>query len=464
MTAHRNPHHLDCGTGLRQRLIRGFGATATGPIVTATIQLGSVPILLHIWGIAKYGDWLLLSAIPSYLTLSDLGLGDASGRDMAMRVAAGDRKGALQSFESSWVLVTSVSFAVLLLASTLVWWIPWQSWLRLYSLSSMQAAAVIMILGSYVVVCQQNGITESGYRADGYFARGTLYSTMLRLLEVVLATIVAALGGSLLLVACTYLGTRLLGTAGYILLLRSTSPWIQYGIRHVRLESIRQLTLPAFGFMAFPLGQAFSFRGFTILLGAMVGPLAVVSFSTLRTLSRISVQVLSMVPISLWPELSRVFGQGNICLARRLHRLAWQASLILSLLGAMLLWIVGPFIYRLWVRQGVSFNSSCFRVLLLVAVMTCLWNASSVILMSVNDHFRIASTYVAVTALSLVLGSIFIRMLGITGAALALLLTEGWMTALVLRSALRHLQDSTNKFFRAIIAIDALMLQSSPDS
>src|ERR1700690_1814075 len=103
-------------SSLRRRLIHGFCATALGPVVTAIIQLGSVPVLLHVWGAAKYGDWLLLSAVPSYLTLSDLGFGDASGSDMSMRVAADDRQGALQTFQSSWVLVTAVSLLTLLLA------------------------------------------------------------------------------------------------------------------------------------------------------------------------------------------------------------------------------------------------------------------------------------------------------------------------------------------------------------
>jgi len=117
--------HSASSSSLRQRLMRGFGATALSPVVTALIQLGSVPVLLHVWGVAKYGDWLLLSAIPSYLTLSDLGLGDASGSEMSMRVAASDREGALETFQSSWVLVTGVSFAILLLALLFVWWIPW---------------------------------------------------------------------------------------------------------------------------------------------------------------------------------------------------------------------------------------------------------------------------------------------------------------------------------------------------
>src|ERR1700731_1725951 len=102
--------HIRANKSLRHRFMRGFGATALGPVVTAIIQLGSVPVFLHVWGAAKYGDWLLLSAIPSYLTLSDLGFGNASGSDMPMLVAANDHEGALRTFQSSWVLVTCVSF------------------------------------------------------------------------------------------------------------------------------------------------------------------------------------------------------------------------------------------------------------------------------------------------------------------------------------------------------------------
>ena len=129
--------------GIRGRLIRGLSATALGPIVTALVQVVSVPLLLHAWGTARYGDWLLLSAIPSYLTLSDLGFGDASGSDMSVRVAANDKSGALETFQSSWVLITSISLTILLLAGGLVWWIPWQRWLRLSSVSSPEAAAVL---------------------------------------------------------------------------------------------------------------------------------------------------------------------------------------------------------------------------------------------------------------------------------------------------------------------------------
>src|ERR1700694_284726 len=121
--------------GLRRRLLRGFGATALGPVVGAIVQLSSVPVMLHVWGAAKYGDWLILFAIPSYLTLSDLGFGDASGSDMTMRVAAGDRQGAIETFQSSWVLLSLVSLFMALLAGVVVWQVHWHNWLKLTTLS-----------------------------------------------------------------------------------------------------------------------------------------------------------------------------------------------------------------------------------------------------------------------------------------------------------------------------------------
>jgi O-antigen/teichoic acid export membrane protein len=461
---------LDSGTlsrrGLRDRLIRGFGATALSPVVTALIQLGSVPILLHAWGAARYGDWLLLSAIPTYLTLSDLGFGAASGSDMSMRVGANDRRGALETFQSSWVLVTAVSLAALLLASLSVWWVPWQRWLKLSSVSTPQAATILLVLAAYVVVAQQNGVTESGYQCDGHFAAGAFWSTILRLAEAVVTTAVVVLGGSLLAVALTYLSARCLGTIGYALLMRRKSPWICYGIHHARLHTVRQLAAPAFGFMAFPVGYACSLQGLTVVIGALLGPIAVVSFSTLRTLSRLNLQSIAIFKHALWPELSRAFGAGDISLARRLHRHTCQASVILSVLGGMLLWIFGPFIYRTWIRHEVTFDATCFHLLLLLAVTNSLWDASAVIPMSINGHCRIAVTYAGAAMASLGLAWVLIPHFGAAGAVGALLATDAWMTGLVLRTALRHVHDSVSTFTVALFSVPSFrqFLKPAPEA
>jgi O-antigen/teichoic acid export membrane protein len=436
---------------VRARLARGLGATALGPLVTAAIQLGSVPILLHAWGAPKYGDWLVLSAVPSYLALSDLGFGNASGSDMTVRVAAGDREGALRTFQSSWLLVTLICFLPLAIAASLVWWVPWSRILNLSTISTPEAATVLLVLAAHVLVGQQSGVFESGYRADGNFATGSSGLTILRLLEAVVVTVVAAVNGHLVAVAFAQLAMRTIGTVLYLIVLLRKSPWIRLGFRHANLQTIRQLARPSLAFMAIPAGQALSIQGFTIIIGSQLGSVAVVAFSTARTVARTAFQLLNALSIALWPELSAAFGAKKIALARELHRQACRASVILSIPCVVLLWLGGPTLVRLWTRNAVALDTTCFHVLLIVVVANSFWYASSVVPMSTNAHSRIAAGYLLAAIASLGLGWLLLRPLGLIGPALALLAIDIGMVWLVLPTAIRQVEDTQGGFWAAIL-------------
>jgi len=436
---------------VRGRLIRGLSATALGPIATAVVQFVTVPLLLHFWGAAKYGDWLILSAIPSYLGLSDLGFGDASGSDMTMKVAAGDRKGAIETFQSSWVLLSVVSLCVGLFAAILVWRVPWHHWVRLATLSDTRASAVVFLLAIYILVSQQCGILESGFRCDGNFATGTMGGTLLRIVETTSGTVVGILTGSLVWAAVTYLSSRTVGTLAYGLLLRRKSPWLRVGFSCASFSRIKALAAPGLGFVALPLANAISIQGFTLVIASVLGSVAVTSFATLRTLTRVNFQLMTVIAWAMWPELSRAFGEGNVPLARRLHRHAYQAGLALSVLTGLVLWFFGPMFYHAWIRNAVTFDANCFHILLLVIFINSMWFASSVVPMSTNSHHRIALAYVALSLLSLGVGRMLLARFGLSGAAMALLLIDIPMTVLVLRTSLRQLQERRGDFVRAVL-------------
>jgi O-antigen/teichoic acid export membrane protein len=441
---------------LRQRLVRGLGATSLQPMVTATIQIVSLPLLLHAWGAAKYGDWLILSAVPSWLALSDIGLGAASGSEMTMQVAAGDREGALRTFQSCWIFVTGISLAILAIVSGAVWWFPWFSWLKLSHVSGKEAAEIICVLAAYVVLSQQNGVIESGFRCDGHFAEGTFWISILRLFETACATTVALFGGSLLAVAFTYLISRAIGTIAYMSLLIRLSSWIHLGFQSASWTVLKRMVAPALGFVAFPIGYALSFQGFTILVGARLGPVAVVMFTTVRTLSRLCLQLVNILKYVTWPELSRAFGSGDLSLARKLHSYTWQASFALSVLAGTTMWIGGPVIYRVWIHHGVAFDAQCFHILLFAMIANCLWEMSSVISMSMNGHCSIALTYTVITSTSLGLASLLLVRFGIAGAGMAILVGDLCMAVIVVLKALALLKDTPKRFFSSIFSVPDL--------
>jgi hypothetical protein len=75
-----------------RRILHGLGANAYGQLVVIIIQLAGVPILLHAWGTQLYGEWLILAAIPTYLSMADLGFSQSAGNDMTAHGARRQRR------------------------------------------------------------------------------------------------------------------------------------------------------------------------------------------------------------------------------------------------------------------------------------------------------------------------------------------------------------------------------------
>ena len=440
-------------SSVRGRLIRGFGASALGPIVTMVVQVVSVPVFLHFWGARLYGEWLILSAIPSYLALSDIGFGSVAGNDMTMCVAAGRREAALETFQSTWALISGLSLALMGLVCAGAWFVPWTSWMKLNAVGNHGAALIMVVFSAYVLISLQNGTLDSAFRCDGNYAFGTMCLNMVRLGETILGTVAVACGGRPLHVAITYLCARCLGSAVLMLVLRRKSPWIRYGTAHANLSSIRRLAAPAFAFMAFPAGNAVSLQGFTLVIGVVLGPVAVVAFSTMRTLSRVGVQVLTIVRHTILPEISFALGAGEVALARTIHRRACQLALILSLACTLALAIAGPYIYGSWIRHAVTFDPLTFDLLLIVMLANSLWSTSSAVPLASNQHEKIAVAYMTGTLLSLGVAWISMRRFGPAGAAAALLCIDAAMFWLVLRIALSQLSDTPGEFAVSMLSI-----------
>ena len=146
----RSESSQDPSTTVRQRIARGIGANAFGQAVSIVIQLVGVPILLHAWGTQLYGEWLLLSAIPAYLSMTDLGFSQSAANDMTARVARGDRAGALAVFQSLGLLVYAAAAVGLMLTAVAVPWLPLADWLHLTAMDASTAQWVLWLLDLWV--------------------------------------------------------------------------------------------------------------------------------------------------------------------------------------------------------------------------------------------------------------------------------------------------------------------------
>lgn len=430
--------------------MRAVGATALYPAVSALIQLVSVPIFLRFWGATLYGEWLLLSTVPWYLSLSDMGFGSVAGNDMTMSVAAGDRDTAVRSFQSAWVMICAVSTAVAFGAAACVYLLPLRHWLKLTALAPGDFQGVLLLLIVYALGTLQTTLSASGFRCDGNYATSALLLNVFRVVEALGSAVIVMLGARPITVAAFLALARWTGQFVMWAILRFKSPWIRWGWARAEFSSIRRMVQPAVAFMAFPIGNALSLQGMLVVIGVVLGPIAVAVFSTTRTLTRVGFMILETVRHSIWPELSIAFGAEDWQYARKLHAKACQAALFLCSAAVVFLALFGRRIYLVWTHGSLTFEPALFYTLLVVVIADSLWYASAAASLACNAHQKIAAVFLVSTVACLVFSVLSMPRLGLVGPALALLAVELPMTRYVLQSSLAVLQESPRSFLREL--------------
>jgi O-antigen/teichoic acid export membrane protein len=386
------------------------------------------------------------------VALSDLSFSSVAGNSMVMLVAQGRRTDAVALGRRLWSIVT-VMTGIAIVAAVVIALVFGGALGRGAAIPASEARVVLVALFLQVAVGNQYGVLDAWYRAGGRYPLGATLRQIGRLLEF------GALVGSVLLgarpgaAAFAFLAASGAGFGVSWVVLRRALPWSTFRPQRPHLQTFRELFAPGLAFMAFPIGNALSLQGFTIVIGATLGVAAVVVFSTTRTITRIALQAMGSIYHSIWPELSRSVGASHLDEARAILRRSVQLSLAISCSLVLGLAVFGAPIIRWWTHRLVDPPPPVLYILLLVIIANCTWYPLSAVLVATNRHRRLAVVYISGTTAAL-LGAVPLSSeFGLVGAASALLAIDMAMVAYVFPAALRVVQDAPGGFLRALLDV-----------
>ena len=421
---------------MRRRVIAGMGANSFGMAVNIGIQLASVPLFLHFWNNSTYGIWLMLSAIPAYLSMADVGMVTAAGNKMTMAMGRGDLDEANKVFQSAQMFMMIVCSTIALITLAVIFFAP------LRFLQNVDQHIALFALCTGVLIALFGGLAEAVFKATQRYALGTTLSSLLRLAEWLGYMIGLVLVGSFAAVALCGLAARAIGTLIGVQLSRSGSHGIQWGAQLTDMAEIRAMIKPAISFMAFPLANALSFQGLTLLVGVVFGPIAVALFNTYRTIARVAVQITAIFSHALWPEFSRLFGEGAAVRVKKLFHRSALLGAAQALVLSLALYFVSPWLLNIWTHGRIEFIPSMMLLMLLYAAVSSLWHIPRVLLMAINLHTGLAYWALAAAVLSVVLAWLLGRVLQLNGIAMAMLLSELFIAIACTRLAHTAIADN----------------------
>ncbi|MGA0560256.1 lipopolysaccharide biosynthesis protein [Larkinella sp. VNQ87] len=420
---------------------------------TLLIQLISVPVLIHFWGVTYYGEWLLLVTIPSYLSLSDVGLVSALSNELLIRVSKNDRTKATRLLGSGLTVVFGVGSLVASGLLLVLYLTDFTGWLKFTQIAKQDAWLTLSLLMLYVILCLQQELIAAVPRAEGHNARGRVWITLTRLLEFGIMVGLVSLGCPIWSVAIGYVIIR--GFSSWMMLLhyRMTYEWVRgVAIGYFSAREMRPLATPSLSFLGFSVANAVVLQGSTLLIGIYMTPIAVVLYTTLRTLNNCVRQVIGMVSYALWPEFTRALAANDIPKAIMLHRRLCQIAFWGSCLLLVGLEATGTTILAVWTKGAVQPQQPVFSFLLLATLPYSLWNTSATTLISVNRHQRISFFFLSGSLLALALASLLLPRYGLAGLAISLLINDCIVLIWVFQNTLRVLYgERVSSLLHAIV-------------
>jgi O-antigen/teichoic acid export membrane protein len=434
----------------KRRLLLGFIASWISRLASVVIQLIQVPVFLHFWITPLYGEWMIVTSIPNYLSFTNVGFGSVAGNEMTMMVARDDREGALRVFQSCWWLISLICTASILVLSGALYYIPAARLLKLTHISEYDTKWIIFYLAVSVLFGQIEQLLQSAYRCIGRYPFGAFVKTLFSLAAFASTIVAVVLGCGPRVTALVFAATNITSTFFFYLMVRHDIPWIKFGWSHASFAQIRELAPAAIAFMGFPLGNALSLSGSLLAVGYALGPVSVVIFSVARTVSRLALQMVQMVNSTFEPEMSIAYGSGNYELTRTLLRRACQLALLVALVIVLAMLTVGPWFLTHWTSGHVPPSRGLLSILLLVVVFYALWSTSATLMTSTNQHQRLATYYFLGSSLTCVFCYIFARTWGLYGAAASLLISETVMNLYVVPACLRIVHDTLPAFLSSL--------------
>lgn len=432
-------------TSTKKQILLNTVATTFQRLVIALRHIILVPFFLKFWGSDIYGEWITLSAIPTALTVCNMGLGTAAANVFAMRYFQGEKQLASNALKTGYALLSIVIAISLLGGAIILYAIQNASIITKLGIRSSTSIFVIAVLSISYLIAFFGELNTVCFRVVRKAHIAAYSETVSGILKISLAII---------LLRCGY-GMKALALGELAITINSVVFGFWIGVKRlaaidlirssINYSEMREYFHKGMSFMTTPLRRALHIQGLVIITRIWGGAEAVTILSTLRTIGNSLAQVFNLINESIYPELQKAILCGQKQLARNIFKLGTGTTIITcGLLGACLI-IFGPFAYTIWTHGLIETSTSSWIFLTTGLVASSVSWTSAETLRAANRPELLAVSGIAAAVLGVVSAALLTPSLGINGALIGTIVMESVIIIYALPAACETVDQKLSK-------------------
>jgi len=408
-----------------KRLFRGIGANFLGQIINIASRIVLVPLFLLAWGADIYGEWLLLSSMVAYLSLTEMGAQLYIVNRMTQAYAQRDYDQFRKILHTGLALFLIIPLAVFVIFVAVIGLINPATFLHITQASHGTVVLVLAILAFQIVISLPQSVLLRVYFAVEMLPRGVMLINLMQLMSLIF------LAGGLWrrwgMAPIAILQLIPYGLTAVLALFDLNRKFPQFKILSLRDADFSfglSFIKPSLHFFLIQLGQAFSLQGTVLLVGMLMGPLQVVLFSTMRTMVNLIRSFLDQLSHAAWPEMTRLDAQEDIDKFLALFRVILRSTLMAAVLFITIFHFYGGYIYHFWLRKTLPFEQPVMDLFLIYMAQFIFWLTCSHPLQAINRHHTLAKTLFISSILTIALAYLGGRHLGLPGIVLGMIIGD----------------------------------------
>jgi O-antigen/teichoic acid export membrane protein len=410
------------------RVLSGSLAAWSKVAVTALTQIALVPIFLTAWSVEQYGCWLVIQSVTAFVNIFSLAHHTYVGNEF-LRVPAGDpaRIGALLSAALPYSLALGflelcVLGALGLLGYSAALFDPEH---RLSAELLHEAAAGLAVLaGSTFVSVFSSGLYGRVAGAYGHYPRTAWWGVAITMVTAVTSAVLVWLGAGLFTTAAGVAGLNFVMYALY-----HRDVW-QLGKRHHVVLTRPDWNMGWRNLLAsLQLGLTYLLwlvrqQGTRILVSSTLGVAQAVAFTTMRTVSNLSLQGIGTVVDPVFPEFMGFLRDRNRSAVLGTFAFIWLIVVFVMGPVLVLLQVVAPELFAIWTQGKVPFDPVVFALFSVTMMVFALARPADSIILG-NNLLRVQLVTAASLAATTVIGIVWLDGLyGTRGIVVVLLAVE----------------------------------------
>ena len=408
-----------------KRLCQGIGANFLGQIINIASRIVLVPLFLLAWGADIYGEWLLLSSMVAYLSLTEMGAQLYIVNRMTQAYAQRDNEQFCRILHTGLALFLIIPLAVFIIFIAVIFFFNPASLLHITRTSHGVVMLVLAILAFQFVISLPQSVLLRVYFAVEMLPRGVMLINLMLLMSLILVAGGLWLGWGM--VAIAILQVIPYGLIAIIALRDLNRKFPQFQILSLKEANFSfglSFIKPSLHFFLIQLSQVFSIQGIVLVVGLVLGPVQVVIFSTMRTIVNLIKSFFEQVSHAAWPEMTRLDAQQDMDKFLALFRVILRSTLMAAILFMTIFHFFGGFIYHFWLRKTVPFEQPVMDLFLIYMGQFIFWLTCSYPLLTTNRHHTLAKVLVISSILTIGLAYLGGQHLGLPGIVLGMIIGD----------------------------------------